>query len=308
MKIRIKRKLIVLIFSILLSTSSQSEIISKSISSLAGRYEYAIDSRTASFDMGVRFSSIESASIELTAQGIDGLAQVCNTIVTGPFSSNFTCTDYRESPKAFYQLDSENSTESGALIVDSTDMNTTSNILSETDQLLDGKGTLLLAHAQLDFEGFFQVLPIIFVSDVSIVIDGVVEPAINPPQSNSCFEVEGETVSSNLDIDVNNEIDALTDGLLIMRYLFGLTGNALIDGAIGNNASRITANEITTCLIEMDNILDIDGNSHLDALTDGILIIRFLFGSTLTHEIIADDATRTIPEIENYISNLLLDK
>ena len=41
-----------------------------------------------------------------------------------------------------------------------------------------------------------------------------------------------------LDVDGNGQLDALTDGLLIMRYLFGLRGGALTDGAIGIGATR----------------------------------------------------------------------
>jgi len=44
-----------------------------------------------------------------------------------------------------------------------------------------------------------------------------------------------------LDIDGNGTPDALTDGLLILRDLFGRTGDALIAGAIGSGATRSTA-------------------------------------------------------------------
>jgi hypothetical protein len=35
-----------------------------------------------------------------------------------------------------------------------------------------------------------------------------------------------------LDIDADGSVGALTDGLLILRYLFGLTGATLVDGAV----------------------------------------------------------------------------
>jgi hypothetical protein len=44
-----------------------------------------------------------------------------------------------------------------------------------------------------------------------------------------------------LDVDGNGEIDAATDGLLIMRAMLGVTGNALVTGAVGPNATRNTA-------------------------------------------------------------------
>ena len=46
------------------------------------------------------------------------------------------------------------------------------------------------------------------------------------------------------DIDGNGQIDALTDGLLILRYLFGLEGDTLINGVVADDATRTTAEEI----------------------------------------------------------------
>jgi len=43
------------------------------------------------------------------------------------------------------------------------------------------------------------------------------------------------------DIDANGQVDALTDGLMLIRYLFGLRGASLIQGAIGPSAARNTA-------------------------------------------------------------------
>ena len=47
-----------------------------------------------------------------------------------------------------------------------------------------------------------------------------------------------------LDVDGNQSADALTDGILLIRYLFGLTGNSLISGAVADNATRITPADI----------------------------------------------------------------
>ena len=52
----------------------------------------------------------------------------------------------------------------------------------------------------------------------------------------------------NLDIDGDGSTDALTDGLLLLRYLFGFRGNALVDGAISPYATRTTADEIVDYL------------------------------------------------------------
>ena len=51
-----------------------------------------------------------------------------------------------------------------------------------------------------------------------------------------------------LDIDANGRVDALTDGLVILRYMFGYSGDALINGAIAEDASRVTSAEIEAYL------------------------------------------------------------
>jgi parallel beta-helix repeat protein len=117
--------------------------------------------------------------------------------------------------------------------------------------------------------------------------------------------------SSSADIDGNGNTDALTDGLLIIRYLFGSTGDALISGAVADDATRTSAADIEALLLTLkdSNALDIDGNGNADALTDGLLIIRFLFGSTgdaLISGAVADDATRTsVADIEASLQALL---
>ncbi len=120
------------------------------------------------------------------------------------------------------------------------------------------------------------------------------------------------TITPNaLDIDGNGKVDALTDGLLIIRYLIGLTGNTLIDGVVAKDAIRTTTTEIEAWLLtqKTSNILEIDGNTNTSALTDGLLLIRYLFGlrgHALISDVVDNDATRTTPaEIEARIQSLL---
>lgn len=110
----------------------------------------------------------------------------------------------------------------------------------------------------------------------------------------------------SLDIDGNGETDALTDGILAVRYLFGLGGDPLIGEVVGDGATRTSADAITNYLdIISDPVLDIDGNGMADALTDGILLVRYLFGLTgepLVSGVVASDATRdTADEIEAHL-------
>jgi uncharacterized repeat protein (TIGR02543 family) len=115
-----------------------------------------------------------------------------------------------------------------------------------------------------------------------------------------------------LDIDLSapgTEYDALTDGLLIVRYLFGSSDTALASGAVGDTAARTTPTAITTYLTDIKPLLDVDGNGEADAPTDGLLILRRLFGVTgtaLTSGAIGPEATRTTPEqIETYLNGLM---
>jgi hypothetical protein len=42
----------------------------------------------------------------------------------------------------------------------------------------------------------------------------------------------------SLDVDGNGNADALSDGIILLRYLFGIRGEALTEGALGPNATR----------------------------------------------------------------------
>ena len=57
-----------------------------------------------------------------------------------------------------------------------------------------------------------------------------------------------------LDIDNNGSIDALTDGLLILRFLFGLSGEALITGVVAPNATRNTIDQIESYISTLTNL------------------------------------------------------
>ncbi|MDA7769117.1 hypothetical protein N8936_03380 [Porticoccaceae bacterium] len=43
-------------------------------------------------------------------------------------------------------------------------------------------------------------------------------------------------ISGDWDIDGNGQADALTDGLLFLRYAFGLNGEPLISGVVADDA------------------------------------------------------------------------
>jgi len=111
-----------------------------------------------------------------------------------------------------------------------------------------------------------------------------------------------------LDIDKNGQFDALTDGLMTIRYLFGLTGVAITEGALGSLATRTDPQAIVAYLNDVRPYLDVDGNGVADALTDGLLILRDLFGLTgveLVQGAIGPGSTRVDPTgIHNYLTTL----
>lgn len=107
------------------------------------------------------------------------------------------------------------------------------------------------------------------------------------------------------DIDGDGEKLALTDGLLSIRYLFGFRDAALVDSALGNGATRTSSTQIKNYLDDSSCQIDIDGNGATEPLTDGLLLIRFLFGFTgnsLINGAIGTGATRSsAAEIEAFI-------
>jgi hypothetical protein len=129
----------------------------------------------------------------------------------------------------------------------------------------------------------------------------------NPPQFNAAFSLSG-TVST-IDIDGNGAYDALTDGLMIIRTLFGLTGASLTSGAVGSGATRTDSTTIASYLATLQPALDVDGNGQVDALTDGLMILRYLFGvrgSALIAGALGTGATRTLAtDIETFIRALM---
>jgi len=112
----------------------------------------------------------------------------------------------------------------------------------------------------------------------------------------------------NLDIDGNGVEDALTDGLLIMGYLYGFRNQPLVDNAIGPYAVRTKAEQIEPLLENMYMLFDIDGNGAVNALADGLLLVRYLFGFRdyeLIYNLNVPDCTRcNSADIVEYIRQI----
>jgi hypothetical protein len=109
----------------------------------------------------------------------------------------------------------------------------------------------------------------------------------------------------SFDIDQSASLNALTDGLLVMRHLFDFSGDTLVANATDTSASRSAAIDITGYLTDGREELDIDGSGDVEALTDGLLLIRYLFdfrGESLIKNAVDTNGTRTTAaDIEAYI-------
>jgi len=119
----------------------------------------------------------------------------------------------------------------------------------------------------------------------------------------------GTIPSGSLDIDGNGQYDALTDGLLLLRGTFGLTDTSLISGAVANDAEYTKAEDVESRISLLGELADVDGNGSVDALTDGLIVLRYLFGLTgdvLVEGVVASDATRIeASDIESYLESLM---
>jgi hypothetical protein len=150
----------------------------------------------------------------------------------------------------------------------------------------DGDGVGDVADPDDDGDGF---------SDAEELVDGT-----NPKNRFSC-----KSGCFSFDIDESQAAQPLTDGLLVIRHLFGFSGSALTAGAVAGLAGRATSEDITAYLRGADAELDIDGNGKSEPLTDGLLLIRYLFGfsgDALIAGAIGSGAARdTAAAVEAYI-------
>ena len=112
----------------------------------------------------------------------------------------------------------------------------------------------------------------------------------------------------SVDLDRNSAYDALTDGLLAIRYLSGLSASALTAGALGGGAQLTNPALMLSRLNDIRPMFDVDGNGQVDTATDGVVLARYLFGfrgESLTSGATGTGATRTGQDIELYIQSLM---
>lgn len=81
-----------------------------------------------------------------------------------------------------------------------------------------------------------------------------------------------------LDVDLTGTYRGTTDGAMLLRYLLGLPIAAVTANAVGTGAQRVNPAQILIHLDKIRPLLDIDGNGQADALTDGLMILRYMLG------------------------------
>jgi len=165
--------------------------------------------------------------------------------------------------------------------------------------------SLLAGTVSYDYDALNRLIGVTYPNGTEIQYS--YDPAGNMTHKTVIATGDGE--DDQADVDGNGVADALTDGILIIRRLFGFTGAALIDGAVGEGCTRCDATAIAGYIDQIQDGLDVDGNGLTDALTDGLLIIRYLFGfqgSALTDGAVGVGCTRcTAEEISEYCATLV---
>lgn len=100
------------------------------------------------------------------------------------------------------------------------------------------------------------------------------------------------------DVDDDGRSSFTSDGIIVIRYLFGFRGDQLVSGVLGDNAGRDTA-AIEQYLTVNLELLDIDGDGVAKPLSDGLMLVRFLAGftgDTLINAAVNTAGTRTTAE------------
>jgi hypothetical protein len=65
-----------------------------------------------------------------------------------------------------------------------------------------------------------------------------------------------------------------TDGVLLMRFLLNVTGEALTVGAVSSGALRTSHTDVLAWLNARRPAFDIDGDTAVTPAVDGVLVLR----------------------------------
>ncbi len=93
------------------------------------------------------------------------------------------------------------------------------------------------------------------------------------------YDEIGDLRVSNLDVDGNGQAMLSSDAMLVIRYMFGVTGSALTDGLVDTaNCTRCTPELIGTYIEKVKDVYDVDSSGEPTLSGDIMIIIRYMFG------------------------------
>ena len=90
----------------------------------------------------------------------------------------------------------------------------------------------------------------------------------------------GEVLAAGVDIDASGtlrEHDDASDGLMVMRFLFGYQRKPITNGATSAMPGRTPA-QMFAYLANILLLLDVHGHGSARATSDGLLIVRYMLG------------------------------
>ena len=93
--------------------------------------------------------------------------------------------------------------------------------------------------------------------------------------------VSATFMEAQLDVDDSGaptRYDSATDGVLVVRYLFGLRGSALVNGAVASGVATRSATDIAIYLNARLGSMDVDGDGLVLPTTDGLMVLRYMLG------------------------------
>jgi hypothetical protein len=131
------------------------------------------------------------------------------------------------------------------------------------------------------------------ISTTAVNFTGITTAAGYQFESQS-YALELSETETTWDFDGNGDADALTDGLIMMRYSFGLRGDSMANNAMASD-SQMSVSQVEERLTGAMKIADIDDDGKVDALTDGLLLLRHLFAmddESFSHGAVAHSASR----------------
>lgn len=114
-----------------------------------------------------------------------------------------------------------------------------------------------------------------------------------------------------LDVDASGAptmYDAATDGVMLVRYLFGYVGDSITQNAHVTTVTGRNEAQTRDYISLIRPLLDIDGDGQFNASTDGLLMLRYMLGlraGALTTGAVGTAATRDGLQIEALLAQLM---